>query len=80
MGRVEVRRVLGALGAVTEATSTEESAFGVLASSVAVVGAEGAGLTLLGPSDPTTCCCPERFLLSAPAGRAASFDRTVSPG
>ncbi len=54
--------VLSSLGAVAEATSVEELSDAVLVAAVAVVGADSAVVTAVGPSGPTVRTWPEGFL------------------
>jgi DNA-binding CsgD family transcriptional regulator len=72
MGQVDLRRVLSAVGAAAEATTEEEFADAVLASAVAVVGADSAVVTEVGGPVLRVWSWPKEFL---PTERQVAFER-----
>ncbi|MCU1457928.1 MAG: hypothetical protein JWL73_2020, partial [Actinomycetia bacterium] len=62
MGRVDVGRVLTAIGAVSEATTTDELLDAALACAVVVAGADSGVITLTGPAVPLVRWWPDDFL------------------
>ncbi len=62
MGRVDVARVLAAMGELSEATDPRSMVAAVPAIAVAVTGADSSVATLVGPRAPIVCWWPADFL------------------
>ncbi len=78
MGRVDVGRMLSALGALSEATTTESMAAAAAAAAASVAGADSAVATLVGSGPPTVGWWPDAFL-SAESNRVFEHIMRTEP-